>query len=237
MTDALSNVDTRTEGLRTALDKIDQAARREGIEESAPLGLFILAQRNMILELGNVAAGIEEAAAVKVGQMQVVIEGAERRSENELLKLNRLMEGAYKVLELAKHATQVSHDAQVNTREQAKKTIAMVAQEMATQLLDQTEGWLLIKQKAINRRESWILSGIVFFIAFSLLLSGYQARAWQDAPATDALARCAGSSFKVQVGSRPRPDTACLIDELTPRPIKDLPQAVKEWYQEWFTVS
>jgi hypothetical protein len=212
-----------------ALAELDQAIKDEGFAEDGPLGVFAKAQKKAIGELARIVTAADIVFTKKFTEMQAFGASAERRGENELLKLRQLFEGADKVLAMAKKGAENALAVQVHTREQTKNTVASLAQQMAGDLLDQTHGWLLIKQRACYRREAWILAGFVSVFAFGILLAGYEARAWQDAPATEALSRCAASSFSVQIGTRPKPDRACPIEELTPRALTSLPDVLKGW--------
>lgn len=213
-----------------ALAELDEAIKEEGFAEDGPLGVFAKTQKKAIGELARIVTAADVAFSKKFGEIQAFAESTERRGENELLKLRQLFDGADKVLAMAKKGAENALAVQVQSREQTKTAIASLAQQMAGDLLDQTHGWLLWKQKGRYRRETWILSGVVSLVAFGILMAGYEARAWQDAPATEALSRCAASSFSVQIGTRPKPDRACPMEELTPRALMGLPEVVKGWF-------
>jgi hypothetical protein len=204
------------------ISAVEHAAAEWGVHGDQLEGRFVAALLMAIRTVGrsNVAT---------INDLNKLLQTTQEVGNLELVKLRTLMEGADKVLAMARTGAENALAAQVHTREQTKNTVASLAQQMAADLLDQTHGWLLVKQKAINRREAWILSGIVAVVGFGVLMAGYEVRAWQDAPATEALTRCAFSSFSVQIGTRPKPDRACPIEELTPRTLTSLPEVVKGW--------
>jgi hypothetical protein len=209
--------------LDATISAVEKAAAEWGIHSDELEGRFVSALLMAIRTVGrsNVAT---------ITDLNKLIQSTHEVGSLELVKLRRLLEGADKVLAMARQGAENAVAVQVQTREQTKNTVASLAQQMAGDLLDQTHGWLLIKQRACYRREAWILAGFVSVFAFGILMAGYEARAWQDSPATEALSRCAASSFSVQIGSRPKPDRACPMEELTPRALTSLPDVVKGWF-------
>jgi len=210
--------------LEKSLKAVEAAAADWGVHSDHVEGRFVAALLMAIRTVGrsNIAT---------LNDLKGLLQTAHESGNLELIKLRALMEGADKVLAMAKKGAENALAVQVNIREQTKQTISALAQQMAGDLLDQTHGWLLIQQKARYRLGAWILAGVVSVSALAILMAGYEARAWQDAPATEALARCAATSFPVQIGSRAKLDRGCAVEELTPRSLTSIPESIRNW---WF---
>jgi hypothetical protein len=222
-----------SEGFQAAIAEMEEALKEEGFAEEGPLGVFVRTQKQAVIELARLVGNAEETFAAKITEMHRFVESSERRSENELAKLRTLLTGADKVMEMAREAVKDAGAAQVLTVDECNKSIAQIASRMSGELLRQTKGWLLIKQNQLNRVSAWRLAGLVTIVSITILLTGYQVRAWQDAPATEALARCATSSFQVRIGENPNAIAACPVTELSTRDLKDLPAVIRHWLADW----
>ncbi len=222
------------EKLRAASAEMDAALKEEGFDEHGPLGVFSRYQRLAIEELGKIVVSAEEKIGGTIDPLCKRIEAStEEFREGQLAELQALFKAGHQVLELAQEATKIAARAEAETQFQYDQSIQRVARTMATALLSETSGWLILKQTNYNRgmamRFAAIAGAAMLFIAWS----GYQVRAWEDGPTMDAAGRCAASSFAVRVGDNPTPQPACLAGSFEPRELKDLPSAVKAWFRAW----
>lgn len=199
---------------------VEKAAVEWGVHTDELEGRFVSA---LLMAIKTAA----RSNIATIGDLNKIIQSTHQLGNTELAKIRSHIDGVGKLLEGAKEAVQDAKLAQAHTQDRARETIAHLAREMGSQLLSDTQKWLLLTQRTRYQRQAWILSGCVSAFAFVLVISGYEARAWQDAPATEALSSCAASSFLVKIGSNDTPGRACLMSELTPRPLSLLPGVLK----------
>lgn len=212
--------------LEAHVQAVEQAARDWGVNADQLEGKFVSALLSAISAVGR-------ANIATIGDLGKILEGTREAGEAELHRLRLLLDGGRQVLELAQEATTLAARAEAEAQFQYDQSIQRVARTMATALLSETSGWLILKQTNYNRgmamRFAAVAGAAMLFIAWS----GYQVRAWEDGPTMDAAGRCAASSFAVRVGDNPTPQPACLAGSFEPRELKDLPSAVKEWFRAW----
>ena len=212
--------------LEAHVQAVEQAARDWGVSSDELEGKFVSALLVAISAVGrsNIAT---------IGDLGKILEGTRQAGEAELRRLRLLLDGGHQVLALAQEATKIAARAEAETQFQYDQSIQRIAGTMATALLSETSGWLILKQTNYNRgmamRFAAIAGAAMLFIAWS----GYQVRAWEDGPTMDAAGRCAAASFSVRVGDNPTPQPACLAGSFEPRELKDLPSAVKAWFRAW----
>jgi hypothetical protein len=212
--------------LEAHVQAVEKAARDWGVSADQLEGKFVAALLGAISAVGrsNIAT---------IGDLGKILEGTREAGEAELRRLRLLLDGGHQVLELAHEATKIAARAEEQTQFEYDQSIQRVARTMATALLSETSGWLILKQTNYNRgmamRFAAIAGATMLFIAWS----GYQVRAWEDGPTMDAAGRCAATSFTVRIGDNAAPQRACLAESFEPRELKDFPSAVKGWFRSW----
>ncbi len=147
--------------------------------------------------------------------------------------MKALLDGGQQVLELAREAAKTAARAQKQTRDEYDQAIVRVAKTMADKLLDSSQRWLVLKQTDYNRRSAWRHAAVVSAAVLALVALGYGYRGWQDGPAAEALERCAAAPIMLKIGDQQQLVPACRLDHLAKRDVKDLPEALREWFAEW----
>jgi len=212
--------------LEAHVKAVEQAARDWGVNADELEGKFVSALLSAISAVGR-------ANIATIGDLGKLLEGTREAGEAELHRLRLLLDGGRQVLDLAQVATTLAARAEAETQFQYDQSIQRVARSMATALLSETSGWLILKQTNYNRgmamRFAAIAGAAMLFIAWS----GYQVRAWEDGPTMDAVGRCAATSFSVRVGDNAALQRACMAESFEPRELRDLPSAVKGWLRSW----
>ncbi|WOJ91744.1 hypothetical protein RZS28_18625 (plasmid) [Methylocapsa polymorpha] len=202
--------------LREAAQALGKAAWRDGIESSGPLGIFVKSLTDFVVQFAEVLGRMDASMEAKISSL-------ERASDGEVRKLKVLIEGGTKAVALAQVAVEQSK------REQ-EKTVAEVAKNMGASLVSRTQQWLVVRETTHNRRVAMRQAFITSAVALGLLFGGYQWRAWEDEPATEALARCV--TTKVALASEGR--WMCQINELLPRETRSLPKTLKDFALDWW---
>jgi len=222
------------EKLRGASEEMDAVLKEEGFDEHGPLGVFSRYQRLAIEELANIVVGAEEKIAATMNPLCKRIEAsAEEFREGQLAELQALFKAGHQVLELAREAAKTAARAQKQTRDEYDQAIVRVAKTMADKLLDSGQRWLVLKQTDYNRRSAWRHAAVVSAAVLALVALGYGYRGWQDGPAAEALERCAAAPIMLKIGDQQQLVPACRLDHLAKRDVKDLPEALREWFAEW----
>jgi hypothetical protein len=212
--------------LEAHVQAVEKAARDWGVSVDQLEGKFVSALLAAISAVGrsNIAT---------IADLGRLLEGTREAGEVELRRLKALLDGGQQVLELAREAAKTAARAQKQTRDEYDQAIVRVAKTMADKLLDSSQRWLVLKQTDYNRRSAWRHAAVVSAAVLALVALGYGYRGWQDGPAAEALERCAAAPIMLKIGDQQQLVPACRLDHLAKRDVKDLPEALREWFAEW----
>ena len=146
--------------LRAASAEMDAALKEEGFDEHGPLGVFSRYQRLAIEELGKIVVSAEEKIGGTIDPLCKRIEAsAEEFRDGQLAELQALFKAGHQVLELAHEATKIASRAEEQTRFEYDQSIQRVAGTMATALLSETSGWLILQADELQSGHGDALRG------------------------------------------------------------------------------
>jgi hypothetical protein len=132
-----------------------EALVEEGFEENGSLSVFFRAQSMGIEELARLVCGFEQELGKRCGDLKAALEVGQKVGEQDLQKLKGFLEGAEKSLELSRQAVQDAGMAQARTSEESERAISKIALQMSGKLLEKTQGWLVLRENKLNRRDPW----------------------------------------------------------------------------------
>jgi len=202
--------------LDEAIAGVERAAAHWGVRKDHLEGRFVASLLVAFRWLGRL---IEAATS----DLKEVVEGARAWSESERAGVREMNENALIALRHVKNSMKEMEIERDNA-------ISRVAQGMGAALVSRTQQWLVMRETTHNRRVAMRQSFITSAVAVVLLFGGYQWWAWEDEPATEALARCVAA--KVALASEGR--WMCQINELLPRETRSLPKALKDFALVWW---
>lgn len=212
-----------TEGTAAAVKDLDEAiknveiaAAHWGVRKDHVEGRFVAALLVTIRWLGRVIVAA-------TNDLKEIVQGARAWAESERAGVREMNENALIALRLAKNSMREMEIERDNA-------ISRVAQGMGAALVSRTQQWLVVRETAHNRRVAMRQALVTSAAAVALLFGGYQWRAWEDEPATEALARCV--TTKIALASEGR--WMCQINELLPRETRSLPKALKDFALVWW---
>jgi hypothetical protein len=184
--------------LRRAADEMEKSALNEGVDPESSLGVFVRAQKYALTKQAEMFEDFEKSLVVTVKTAQAA--GA---SELEKLRI-----GLRQALELQEQAKQVVLVSQVKRED----LVAQALHENWPQMVQALKPWLVWRENEFNYNEKWRTALIAS--VFMLFVGGgaYGLRAWQDGPATTALARCLSMNLKSSADGR----RICYADQLAP---------------------
>jgi hypothetical protein len=223
----MSAVDRKTPGLDGTIENDDvgqamaemsdrireaeRAARDWGVQPDEMEGKFVSAILWAMRAVGKiVAAGAKEA--------KTIVADAKEVADLELEKLRKYNIAAAMTIRQAEVAKEV--------------VIANVTKGLSDRLIADMGPWLVLKQTGYNLRQAWRLAGIVSLCAVLIGVAGYEFRAWEDAPAVDALQRCAARPLTGTLSGEKV--TLCLMNDLVARPANAGAGGLKGWAGSFF---
>ena len=177
-----------TEDLRASAEDMEQAAWREGIEPSGPLGIFVTAVRRTLISLADISEKQSRGVAA-------TISGAQKLIDSEVAKLRLANEVATRAMNEAMAAR---NRAEVEAEKLTLKTIS----GLAPKILEEIRDAVVIRERRYNRKVEWRRASLVAVAVLGLVLGGYCWKAWQDGDASEALVRCLKQPFQAPNGDR-----------------------------------
>lgn len=199
--------------LEAHIKAVEKAARDWGVNVDELEGKFVGALLAAIAASGraNIAA---------IGDLERLLEASRAAGDVELRRLRILLDGGAQVLGMARQAAETAVAGGNRAEREFDKSVALIARELSTKLLSESQKWLVLKQTSRNRRDAWRLAFVVAGLGLGLFIGGYGARAQQDAAALEGffeaqarIAECAAAPLWV---NRPKgePGAACWLEQV-----------------------
>ena len=153
------------EEVRAAALAMEQAAWREGIDGTGPLGVWVTAMRAALVSLADVCDVQLKHAVKAVGDARAMTEG-------ELKKLQEARGEAGRLLEQAKMA-------QVGFEVQKEKLIAGLVDSIVPQMVQAVGKAVVIRQVRFNQKVQWGRAAGIAAAALALVLGGFVWGNWR----------------------------------------------------------
>jgi hypothetical protein len=185
--------------LENIMKEIDAASRAWGVRPDHLEGRFVAA---LVAVIGWLVRFI--LAAFKTGR--ALLRETKGVADAEVSRLRMANEGA------AILASQLRHISLVIEVER-DKALARVVEGIGPEIIDRLKPWMVVREMEWNRSQKWRRGQRTAVLAMVLLGMGYGFRAWQDAEATSALARC----VLARVASAVDGHLVCDVTNLLPR--------------------
>lgn len=176
------------EDLRASAEDMEQAAWREGIDPSGPLGIWVTALRHALVHLADTSEKQSQGVAA-------TITGAQRVIDSEVAKLRLANEVATRAMN---EATAARSRAEVEAEKLTLKTIS----GLAPKILEEIRDAVVIRERRYNRKIEWRRASLAAIAVLGLFLGGYSWKAWQDGDASEALVRCLKQPLQAPSGDR-----------------------------------
>jgi hypothetical protein len=222
------------EAFRAAADEMEEVLKEEGFDDHGTHAVFVRWQRQTIAQLTGMLTSAQQTIIGRVEELCERAEAYSKLGEAEITKLRALQTGAQTIMDLAYDAVKTAEQAQNHTIAKTDEAISEFAASMGTKILSSSQNWLVLRQTDHNRRFAFKVGLVMSALALMLFISGFQVRAWQDAPATEALSRCVGANIWIQIPGKDRPSMACVLDELAPRELTGLSRSIRDLVTGWF---
>jgi len=195
------------------IKEVEAAAREWGVHADKIEGRFVAALLTAIVTSARTnKAAIEEA--------QRIIDGATAFGDKEVGRLKIMLAGGEKAIALGKQAAETAIAAGERAEKEFQRSVAQIAKELSSRLIDSSQEWLVLKQTSRNRRDAWVLAIIVSALAVGVFVGGYAARAYQDDRAVSGfyddearIAQCKKNAVSVRDG-RGVVRSACWLDDI-----------------------
>ena len=155
--------------LRAAAAEMENAAWREGIDPTGPLGAFVTSMSSAISLLADIC---ERQAGAVVG----TVHDARTMADSELKKLQVANKAVVALQAQAQNALAVS---EVQVEKVVGKFVASVAPEIVRQI----SGAVVLRERRYNQSALWGRAAAIAGVACCLVLGGYTWRAWTPDPA------------------------------------------------------
>ncbi len=155
--------------LRAAAVEMENAAWREGIDATGPLGAFVMAMRSTVLVLADICER-------QAGSVAVTVQDARSMADAELKKLLAANKTAIALQAQAQNALASS---EVKVDQVVSKFVMSVAPEIVKQI----SGAVVLRERRYNQSVLWGRAVAIAAVACGLVLGGYTWRAWTPDPA------------------------------------------------------
>jgi len=195
----LNPIRVAAEELRAAAEDMEEAAWREGIRPSGPLGVWVQAARCTLVMLADIVIRQGEAVTGTVADARAL-------AEAEVAKLREARLAAEAELKKATTA--------LRTLEIQKVTLTSeMVQVIAPGLREELRQAVVIKERRHNRHVEWGRAVAAGAVAVGLLIGGYVLGTWDDSGVNAAVEQCELHPLQdIKTGAR-----YCLLDELLKR--------------------
>ena len=155
------------------IKEVQDAAQDWGVQADAMEGRFVSA-----LLAAIAASGQMNKATIE--QVHRVVADAKAAGDIEVGRLKILFAGGNKAIELGRQAAETAIAAGQRAEQEFERSVAQIAKELSSRLVESSQQWLVLRQTSRNRRDAWILAVIVSIVAVGVFVGGYVARAYQD---------------------------------------------------------
>lgn len=187
------------EELRASAEDMEQAAWREGIDPSGPLGVWVTALRRSLVNLADISEKQSQGVAAAIAATRQLVDA----------EIKQLREANKQAVHAMNEANAALSRAKIDAEKLTLKTI----QDLGPQILKEIRDAVVIRERRYNRKVEWRRASVVAVTVLSLFLGGYSWRAWQDGGnASDALVRCLKEPF-----AAPNGDRYCSFSTLFPK--------------------
>ena len=190
--------------LRAAAKAMEEAAWREGIDRTGPLGVFVTAMRHAILIMAEI---VDRQARGIVGTIQ----DARAFTEGEVKKVRHISEMTSLALDQAKTA-------QAGSEVQRERVVGRFVESVAPQVVAAIGEAVVIRERDYNRRVQWGRAAAVGGLCLALVVGGSTWGIWQTGQVTagalalERIKRCQAAPIKDA-----RTGTAfCVLQDLLP---------------------
>jgi len=195
----LTPASVAAEDLRASAEDMEQAAWREGIDPSGPLGVWVTALRHALVNLADISEKHSQGVTETIRNTQKLVDG----------EIKQLREANKQAVHAMNEAKAALSRAKVEAETVTLKTI----QDLGPQILKGIREAVVIRERQYNRKVEWRRASLVAVAVLGLFLGGYSWRAWQNSSnASDALARCLKQPF-----AAPNGDRYCSFSTLFPK--------------------
>lgn len=155
------------------IKEAQEAARDWGVQVDAVEGRFISALLAAIAASGQMnKATIEE--------VRRIVAEAKAAGDIEVGRLRILFAAGEKAIAIGRQAAETAIAAGQRAEQEFERSVAQIAKELSTRLVESNQQWLVLKQTSRNRQDAWRLALIVAVVAVGVFVGGYVARAYQD---------------------------------------------------------
>ena len=194
----LNPIRVAAEELRAAAEDMEEAAWREGIRPSGPLGVWVQAARCTLVKLADIIEHQSDAVTDTVANAKVL-------AEAEVAKLREARLAAEIALKQA--------ETSLRTLEIKKATLTSeMVQVIAPGLRDELKQAVVIKERRHNRNVEWGRALATGALVLGLVAGGYALGVWDDSGVNAAVSRCELHPVPDGQGGR-----YCRLDELLAR--------------------
>lgn len=210
----------RLANFRERAREMEEALKEEGFEEEGSHAVFVRWQRQSIEELGDLLLHAEDTLGKRVEAVCSRLEEAKAVGDHEVGRLRILFAAGNKAIDIAREAAETAIAAGQRAEHEFDRSVAQIAKELSTRLVDSSQQWLVLRQRNRNRRDAWVLALSVSVVAVAVFVGGYLARAWQDDPSVSGyyvlmarISQCQQDPVQVKdarAGVRP----ACWLDQI-----------------------
>ena len=177
------------EDLRAAAEDMEQAAWREGIDPSGPLGVWVTALRRALVGMADISERSSQRVVATIAATQKVVDA----------EIAQLHEANRRAAQAINEATAARSRAEVEAEKLTLKTI----QDLAPKILEEIRDAVVIRERRYNRKVEWRRAGLVAVAVLGMFLGGYSWRGWQDGGnASEALVRCLRQPYQAPNGDR-----------------------------------
>ncbi|PPQ34649.1 hypothetical protein SAMN06265338_1473 [Rhodoblastus acidophilus] len=214
----------RLASLRERAREMEEVLKEEGFEQDGSHAVFVRWQRQSIEELGELLFEAEQTFGKLMEVMCRRLEETKALGDKEVGRLKIMFAGGEKAIALGKQAAETAIAASERAEKEFQRSVAQIAKELSSRLIESSQDWLVLKQTSRNRRDAWMLALAVSVTAVGIFIGGYVARVFQDdrvlsgfAEIEAKLGQCRQNAVQVRDG-RGVIRTACWLDELAPKP-------------------
>lgn len=172
----LNPIRVAAEELRAAAEDMEEAAWREGVRPSGPLGVWVQAARRTLVSLADIVERQSDAVTSSVANAKAL-------AEAEVAKLREARLAAEAELKKATTA--------LRTLEIRKETLTgEMVKVIAPGLREELKRAVVIKERRRDRNVEWARAAAVGAVVLGLVAGGYGWRAWDDSAMTAAVEQC-----------------------------------------------
>ena len=155
------------------IKEAQDAARDWGVQADAMEGRFVSA-----LLAAIAASGQMNKATIE--QVHRVVADAKAAGDFEVGRLKIIFAGGEKAIAIGRQAAETAIAAGQRAEHEFDRSVAQIAKELSSRLVESSQQWLVLKQTSRNRRDAWVLALCVAIVAVGIFVGGYVARAYQD---------------------------------------------------------